>query len=508
MTDHHWQDARLKKALQHAPDRDLKPSKEVRDHILHTAKQATLQTPETSSDNWKKTLAQFFAPKSRMPWNAAWGTALLIICVGVFWTFHNPETAFEPAPVDHFPKPTQPPATITATQDASPVATQAPSQENDETVETSILDATVDMPPSAGHTSAPPIAVTPPVATAPVATPAPASDSASAAPNLTSSSGSFGGSRYDATTRQDQMTPPPMAIQHDAADAESATLQAESRRLAVEQASLAEREREAEAMRRQAPSRPEPTVTAAPTPVASAPEIPMQAAEEKRLTENERQREQASEISASTGKISQPMEAPSLVQSTHTDSSMSPPSPASESSNGNYDSALFQADTKHDGISATLAGMADMPAPAEPAASTAGDYVIAEEAGISPAPAPIEQPISLSDQLSVAMKEWHTLQFKAGNQTHTLQRHQAAPLPAILPRITSTHQTIDHAPATHADAWVLVFYAQDHTALGTLTIQGNVWFFQHQQVPALSGKLSESQRQQLEEVLTTLSQKP
>lgn len=124
-TPHHWQDARLKKALDNAPDLQATPSATTRNKILKAAADALVK-PKSNSSSWWKNILRQLIEKSHFSRNAGFATAIVIICVGVIWTLNNPMNAIDslvthntpPTPVATPPLPrSAPPATETiATQ--------------------------------------------------------------------------------------------------------------------------------------------------------------------------------------------------------------------------------------------------------------------------------------------------------------------------------------------------------------------------------------------------------
>lgn len=105
----HWQDARLQKALEHAPDvsdPSIAPSSETRQVILKAARQAIAKdTPAiaTTTGPWAKRLWSFLFQGSYTPWNAAFATLLIAGFVGLLWTINDPNSALNPANPDITP---------------------------------------------------------------------------------------------------------------------------------------------------------------------------------------------------------------------------------------------------------------------------------------------------------------------------------------------------------------------------------------------------------------------
>jgi Meckel syndrome type 1 protein len=73
-------DARLKRALQAAPDGGAEPAASTREAIRYAARRAVAPARKESS-GWRG----IFMPQSRMPWNAAFASLMLAVVVGVMW---------------------------------------------------------------------------------------------------------------------------------------------------------------------------------------------------------------------------------------------------------------------------------------------------------------------------------------------------------------------------------------------------------------------------------------
>ncbi|MGL4668549.1 MAG: hypothetical protein ACRCWR_11560 [Saezia sp.] len=397
MNQHHWQDARLKKALEHAPDCDLKPAPQVRNRILHAAAHA-VQPPETQTHtaSWKQKLAQIFSLQSRMPWNAAWGTALIVVCVGLVWVYYTPdhlsETTFETSSVGY------------SASDSAPILPQ---------------DAQTVKPQRTALPSTPkPAQAQPPVtieiaqpASAPVAAPAPQPRPAQAAPHPLPEASLGGILAIDA---------PPDQI----------------------------------------------------TPIAAT----------------------------------QPVESSSTRMGEET---LPPPSSPSPTAQGNTENDHFSVSSvqTYDSSGAVLAGDLTMPAE-DNRHSTAASATMQLESTNHFGATVDRKALSLSDAFSFALQNWDTLHVTTFNQSYSLARSQAAPLPEILPRVTNTPSTTPYLLIQlRLDSWTLVFYDKDRAELGTLIIQGNSWYFcnPHQTSLMLTGDLSKNQRQHLDEVLKTHS---
>lgn len=115
-------DARLKRALESAPDADARPDPRVRRAVLDAARQA-VEPPHAS---WWQRVWQGLGDRT-MPWNASLATVALATLVTVLW--HDKETPDArpemPAPVAPAPVIAVPPAT-SMTQEPPPVSPAAP----------------------------------------------------------------------------------------------------------------------------------------------------------------------------------------------------------------------------------------------------------------------------------------------------------------------------------------------------------------------------------------------
>ncbi|CAK7044907.1 hypothetical protein [Saezia sanguinis] len=129
---HHWQDARLQKALEQAPDAQTKPAAATRDAILKAAHDAVTPAPTTPPPApwWKRVLNALFG-SSHMPWNAAFATLLVAGFIGLLWAINDPQqfldendhrTASMPMPVNTLPAPVPQPAPQPVPQQAEPAA--------------------------------------------------------------------------------------------------------------------------------------------------------------------------------------------------------------------------------------------------------------------------------------------------------------------------------------------------------------------------------------------------
>ncbi|MDZ4358963.1 MAG: hypothetical protein U1B84_21500, partial [Variovorax sp.] len=83
-------DPRLRRALDHAPDRDAVPAAHTRDAILKmahnlAAASAPAAGPAVQAAPWWRRLFGGGSPRSRMPWNAAFATVLVATFVTVLW---------------------------------------------------------------------------------------------------------------------------------------------------------------------------------------------------------------------------------------------------------------------------------------------------------------------------------------------------------------------------------------------------------------------------------------
>lgn len=90
MDDDDLHDARLRRALDHAPDRDAVPAAHTREAILKmahnlAAASAPAAGPTVQAAPWWRRLFGGGSPRSRMPWNAAFATVLVATFVTVLW---------------------------------------------------------------------------------------------------------------------------------------------------------------------------------------------------------------------------------------------------------------------------------------------------------------------------------------------------------------------------------------------------------------------------------------
>jgi hypothetical protein len=91
--DDELRDPALRRALDHAPDRDDAPAPRTREAILKMAHNlAAAPVPTAAAANsasaapwWRRLLGGGGAPRSRMPWNAAFATVLVAAFVTVLW---------------------------------------------------------------------------------------------------------------------------------------------------------------------------------------------------------------------------------------------------------------------------------------------------------------------------------------------------------------------------------------------------------------------------------------
>lgn len=109
MTD--LRDARLQRALQEAPDAQLRPHARTRGRVLEAARQAVAPAPPPA---WWKALWSAMG-NSRAPWNAAFATVVLATLVTVLW--YDREI---PGPRSDSPRPEQPAPTAAPAQPAQP----------------------------------------------------------------------------------------------------------------------------------------------------------------------------------------------------------------------------------------------------------------------------------------------------------------------------------------------------------------------------------------------------
>ncbi|MES2249874.1 MAG: hypothetical protein V4645_21570 [Pseudomonadota bacterium] len=145
-------DPRLRRALDHAPDRDAVPAAHTREAILKMAHNlAAASAPAvshmTETAPWWRRLFGGGSPRSRMPWNAAFATVLVATFVTVLWHREPvPEAGLDgeaqvagaPAPASAPPAQTAEAPAVASVQAAPPAAEPA---------------ATADMTPPAAQRS-------------------------------------------------------------------------------------------------------------------------------------------------------------------------------------------------------------------------------------------------------------------------------------------------------------------------------------------------------------------
>jgi hypothetical protein len=154
-------DARLRQALQNAPDAEARPLREVADAIRAAARQA-LPAPAIANpipiaaDSWWQRLWQSTG-SPRAPWNAAFATLLLAVLVTVMWQ-HEPIPDARPglAVPAMAPDSTPVPAPEIAPKDAAPAPTPvsapapAPVSARDESAPVPVASVTLPGPSALG----------------------------------------------------------------------------------------------------------------------------------------------------------------------------------------------------------------------------------------------------------------------------------------------------------------------------------------------------------------------
>ena len=137
----HLRDARLRKALEHAPDAHAAAPAAIREAILRQARDAAAPIPAPTptvlpSPWWKRMLGS--PPRAARPWNTAFASVLLAgVVVGLWWDREVPGPqpdastrdvpAAMPAPAPAAPEPSLPPAQTPAPAPAStPTPAPAP----------------------------------------------------------------------------------------------------------------------------------------------------------------------------------------------------------------------------------------------------------------------------------------------------------------------------------------------------------------------------------------------
>ena len=189
-------DARLARALEHAPDtlEPAQPAAAMRDAILRAA-HAAVETPQTHpvappGRGWRAGVAGVWGRlmgTGRMPWNAALATVLLAGFITLLWRDEPVPSAQTDPPIAASPPRAdqQKEATAESARSTDSAGLAADSAAKQKTQEPSANRANRDVAPAAKperarrsqEGSAPPVMEMPPVATAPAA-PAPASPAA------------------------------------------------------------------------------------------------------------------------------------------------------------------------------------------------------------------------------------------------------------------------------------------------------------------------------------------
>jgi Meckel syndrome type 1 protein len=189
-------DARLARALEHAPDtlQPAQPAAAMRDAILRAA-HAAVETPQTHpvappGRGWRAGVAGVWGHlmgTGRMPWNAALATVLLASFITLLWRDEPVPSAQTDPPIAASPPRAdqQKEATAESARSTDSAGLAADSAAKQKTQEPSANRANRDVAPAAKpertrrsqEGSAPPVMEMPPVATAPAA-PAPASPAA------------------------------------------------------------------------------------------------------------------------------------------------------------------------------------------------------------------------------------------------------------------------------------------------------------------------------------------
>lgn len=457
MNSHHWQDARLKKALEHAPDNNNKPSEAVRAYILEAAEQALENnlntTPHQQTNHWSHFM-HVMASKFRMPWSAAWGTAFVIAGLGIFWAIHDPKTSFEPSSstwTTDF-SPTIDPQTIIIEHQEKPITPSTTYAQE------------VDIAPSTTVEERIEIVLTP-----------------------------------DTLSQEiiQQEEPAPIAPPSD-------KLQTHADEMGNEPTA-------ASGAINQLPPRSRPQ--AIPTPSAPAPlemrrqELPNTPLENQTGTlppSSASQNKQETSIINLSGNVAR---AESLYEKpsqdfehvfTDTDTETQPHLTSSsgagrlssstieiaQNSGADHADQLLSNETVEDFGSSMYAALNG--------ASTASDLYISSLA------------LSLPEQLTFTLENWSAVTLAQNGNTYTLKRSTSAPLPEVLLRILSISHTQELRQASND--LEMTFYDDKHLPLGVLTLSGKIWQFTHEkQNDALMGALTESQLIQLQKILHDLT---
>lgn len=125
----HLRDARLHKALEHAPDAHAAAPAAIREAILRQARHVAAPTPASATAAsplhwWRRLLGS--PPRARRPWNTAFASVLLAgVVVGLWWDREVPGPQPDTGMRD-LPAATAPPVTDTPTPSAPPAQTPAP----------------------------------------------------------------------------------------------------------------------------------------------------------------------------------------------------------------------------------------------------------------------------------------------------------------------------------------------------------------------------------------------
>lgn len=460
MNSHHWQDARLKKALEHAPDNNSKPSETVRAYILKTAEQAlenNLSKTTHKHGSYYSYLIDVMTSKLRMPWSAAWGTAFVIAGLGIFWAIHDPKTSFEPSSssspsiwtTTDF-SPTIDPQAIIVEQQEEPITPStahiqeveiAPSIPVEEQIESSlILDTLSQEIEQQGE----PTPIAPPTE------------------ELQTHVDEMGNKPTVASGAINQLPPRnrPQAISTPSAPAPQ------------------------EMRRQELPNTPleDQTVT---LPPSSPPQ--------------DKQETSVTNLSGNAAITESTYEKPSQdFEHVFTDAETQPhiTSPLgaarlssstieiAQNSGADHADQLLSNETTEDFGSSMYAALNG--------ASTASDLYISSLA------------LSLPEQLTFTLENWSAVTLAQNGNTYTLKRSTSAPLPEVLLRILSISHTQEIRQASND--WEMTFYDDKHLPLGVLTLSGKIWQFKHKkQNDALMGALTESQLIQLQKILHDLT---
>jgi len=521
---HHWQDARLQKALEQAPDAQAKPAAATRDAILKAAHDAVAPAPTTPPPApwWKRVLNALFG-SSHMPWNAAFATLLVAGFIGLLWAINDPQqfldgndhrTASMPVPVNTLPAPIPQQAPQPVPQLAEPAA--VPDQ-----TEQSRLRQEADLSPSMETTTAEPRVFSPPahdsisVAEAPpiAQIPRPALESAPAA--------SISAEKAEVEEKPAQAMPQPPVVtasprQPAPSDHLSITEDTVSERLAAQRIPVPESSASSQAIALPATGRDTSAVTAAGTSASAArPEIPAAPAMQPSPAPTSAMGSDRLASVPAARQQSVPQQ-----QSRNTDDRLATVAGSAVPSRS---PAPIAATSPLSGAQSASPAPAAEPPPAPdtmlhpaPAAVSAPGFPSRETADSVPSSATLTGRISLSIDARAAMNQllsqWTEIDIhRPGNQTWVhIAKRQAPGLHRLLEQIIVSAQplTIGFPDITEPVTVQLHFY-EGWQQLGILSLHATFWQFSPASTNANSqpiyGKLDTVHLQQVLDFLSPLN---